>query len=57
VIAKKAKALLKPGGALIVEHGYDQGEKVRKVFEENGFNYVTTLRDYGSVDRVTFGVK
>ena len=57
VIAKKAKKILKAGGALIVEHGYDQGENVRKVFEENGFNYVTTLRDYGSVDRVTFGVK
>ena len=57
VIAKKAKKILKAGGALIVEHGYDQGEKVRNVFAENGFNYVTTLRDYGGVDRVTFGVK
>ena len=41
----------------MVEHGYDQGEKVRNVFAENGFNYVTTLRDYGGVDRVTFGVR
>ena len=57
VIAKKAKKILKAGGALIVEHGYDQGEKVRNVFAENGFNYVTTLRDDGGVDRVTFGVK
>ena len=57
VIAAKAKSLLKAGGALLVEHGYDQGEKVRKVFEENGYNNVTTLRDYGGVDRVTFGVK
>ncbi|MCR5530188.1 MAG: peptide chain release factor N(5)-glutamine methyltransferase [Saccharofermentans sp.] len=57
VIAKKAKKILKSGGALIVEHGYDQGEKVRNVFTEYGFNYVTTLKDYGGVDRVTFGVR
>ena len=57
VIAKKAEKILKSGGALIVEHGYDQGEKVRNVFTEYGFNYVTTLKDYGGVDRVTFGVR
>lgn len=57
VIAKKARSILRPGGALIVEHGYDQGEKVRNVFTQNGFNYVTTLKDYGGVDRVTFGVR
>ncbi len=57
IIAKKAQAILKQGGALIVEHGYDQGEKVRNIFTEYGFNYVTTLKDYGGVDRVTFGVR
>ena len=57
VIASKAKSILRPGGALIVEHGYDQGEKVRNIFTQNGFNYVTTLKDYGGVDRVTFGVR
>lgn len=57
VIAEKAKSILRPRGALIVEHGYDQGEKVRNIFTQNGFNYVTTLKDYGGVDRVTFGVR
>lgn len=56
-IAKKAQMLLKEGGALIVEHGYDQGEKIREIMQSYGFKNVTTVRDYASVDRVTFGVK
>lgn len=49
--------ILKEGGALIVEHGYDQGPSVREIFEKQGFNSVTTLIDYGGNDRVTFGRK
>ena len=49
--------ILKKGGALIVEHGYDQGPSVREIFEKHGFNNVTTLIDYGGNDRVTFGRK
>ena len=56
-IAEKAMKLLKVGGALMVEHGYDQGEAVREIFIRAGFNDVMTLKDYGGVDRVTFGVK
>ena len=49
--------ILKNGGALIVEHGYDQGPSVRDIFEKQGFNNVTTLTDLGGNDRVTFGRK
>ena len=56
-IARRAMELLMNGGALMVEHGYDQGEAVRKIFADAGFKDVMTLKDYGSVDRVTFGVK
>lgn len=54
-LCELGKQLLKPGGALIVEHGYDQGAKVREIFEDNGFNSVTNIRDYGSNDRIVFG--
>ena len=47
--------LLNDGGALIVEHGCDQGEAVRRVFSENGFKDIITVRDYAGNDRVTFG--
>ena len=52
-----AKALLKDGGALIVEHGYEQGDPVRKIFEQGGLKNCMTIRDYGGNQRVTVGIK
>ena len=52
-----AKALLKDGGALIVEHGYGQGDAVREIFERGGLKNSMTIRDYGGNPRVTFGIK
>ena len=52
-----AKALLKDGGALIVEHGYEQGDAVRAIFEQGGMNNCMTIRDYGGNQRVTVGIK
>ena len=52
-----AKALLKDGGALIVEHGYEQGDAVRAIFEQGGMKKCMTIRDYGGNQRVTVGIK
>ncbi|MBQ6304526.1 MAG: peptide chain release factor N(5)-glutamine methyltransferase [Clostridiales bacterium] len=52
-----ALALLKDGGALIVEHGFAQGDAVREIFEQGGLKKVMTIRDYGGNPRVTFGIK
>ena len=52
-----AKALLKDGGALIVEHGWDQGDAVRAVFGQGGLKNCMTIRDYGGNQRVTVGIK
>ena len=52
-----ALALLKDGGALIVEHGYGQGDAVREIFEQGGLKKVMTIRDYGGNPRVTIGIK
>lgn len=46
---------LVPGGWLLVEHGYDQGEAVRAIFKETGFAAIRTIRDYGDNERVTMG--
>ncbi|OYD26300.1 peptide chain release factor N(5)-glutamine methyltransferase [Oceanimonas baumannii] len=54
-IAGSAPAHLVAGGWLLVEHGWQQGEAVHSVFTDNGFEQVTTLRDYGGQDRVTLG--
>ena len=52
-----AKSLLKDGGALIVEHGYEQGDAVREIFEQGGLKNCMTIRDYGGNQRVTVGIK
>ena len=52
-----AKALLKDGGALIVEHGYEQGDAVRGIFEQGRMKNCMTIRDYGGNQRVTVGIK
>ena len=56
-LAECAKKLLKDGGALMVEHGYAQGEAVRKIFGQAGLKNCMTIRDYGGNDRVTLGIK
>ena len=52
-----AKSLLKDGGALIVEHGYGQGDAVREIFGQGGLKNCMTIRDYGGNQRVTVGIK
>ena len=56
-ILEMAKQLLKDGGALIVEHGYGQGDAVRDIFSKGGLKNCLTIRDYGSNPRVTIGFK
>ncbi len=57
VIVDEAYNLLKEGGALMVEHGYNQAEAISAMFMEKGFRNIVTLKDYGMNDRVTIGVK
>jgi release factor glutamine methyltransferase len=46
---------LRAGGWLLVEHGFDQGDAVRRLFRESGFGDVETARDAGDRERVTLG--
>ena len=55
-IAEQARDYLVRGGLLAVEHGYDQGELVRQMFTDFGYDQVKTLKDYGGNDRVTWGI-
>lgn len=55
VIAREAPAHLSPRGWLLVEHGWDQGEAVRALFEDAGLHEVETVRDLEERDRVTLG--
>jgi release factor glutamine methyltransferase len=46
---------LHPGGWLLIEHGYDQGQAVRALFASAGFAQVSTRRDIAHLERCTGG--
>jgi release factor glutamine methyltransferase len=46
---------LKPGGTLLLEHGYDQGAACCALFLQAGFAGVNTRKDLAGLDRVTLG--
>ncbi|WP_420195216.1 peptide chain release factor N(5)-glutamine methyltransferase [Marinobacter sp. GH_1] len=48
---------LNPGGWMLLEHGYDQGEAVRNLFAAAGWRNIETRRDYGGNDRMTLARK
>jgi len=54
-IIESAPSYLNSNGALLLEHGWQQGEKVRSIFQENHWEMVETVRDYGDNERVTLG--
>jgi release factor glutamine methyltransferase len=50
-----APAWLADGGWLLIEHGYDQGQAVRNLYSDAGFDDIETRQDYGQRDRFTLG--
>ena len=55
-ICADAREHLEPGGALVVEHGFDQAEAVYARFTAAGMLNVTLVHDLGKNPRVTWGV-
>jgi release factor glutamine methyltransferase len=54
-IAAAATRCLKPGGWLLLEHGYNQAEAVRAVLSSNGFHDINTSKDYQGIERISRG--
>ena len=54
-IVRDAPSHLLPGGWLLLEHGFDQGEAVRGLLQARGFTGATTARDLEDRDRVALG--
>lgn len=46
---------LKPRGWLMIEHGYQQPDLVRKLFKQANFINIETRQDYGHRPRITIG--
>ncbi|GAA5103725.1 peptide chain release factor N(5)-glutamine methyltransferase [Wohlfahrtiimonas larvae] len=56
-LIKTSWPLLKEDGWLMMEHGFEQGEKLRTEFTKQGYQNVATLKDLGKNDRITIGQK
>ena len=52
-IAGEARRCLGPGALLAVEHGFDQGPAVRRLFAKQGLAGAETRRDLAGLERVT----
>ena len=56
-IATDSLPLLDHQGWLVMEHGFEQGEKVRKIMQGLGYAGVDTLKDLADLERVSLGRK
>ena len=55
IIADETRSHLKSNGMLIVEHGFNQAESVRDIFQNCGFTAVESHQDLQGLDRISFG--
>lgn len=55
LIIDQAGKYLAEGGALLVEHGYDQEKSVNEQFLQAGFDNIITYKDLSGIPRVTVG--
>ncbi len=55
LIIRQSRPRLRPGGWLLLEHGFDQGSAVRALLHEHGFIAIGSHRDPGGHERVTEG--
>lgn len=54
-IVAEARSHLAPGGWLMFEHGYDQGERARLTLHAAGYEGIFTAHDLAGTDRVSAG--
>jgi release factor glutamine methyltransferase len=54
-ITQQAVACLKPGGWLLVEHGYDQSQQVQDCLALAGFEHISAHQDFGGQNRAVMG--
>lgn len=54
-ITKESVKYIKNGGWLLYEIGFDQGEAVKNIMEQQGYEDVTVIKDLAGLDRVVSG--
>lgn len=53
----QAKEYLKIGGLLMLEHGYDQSEKVQNLLQQNKYQNITPHKDLANIYRIVVAEK
>jgi release factor glutamine methyltransferase len=56
-VINKTKTLIKKNGKFILEIGFNQKNKVKKILKEEGFYVNKAIRDYGNNDRCIISTK
>ena len=56
-VINKAKILIKKNGKFILEIGFNQKNKVKKILKEEGFYVNKAIKDYGNNDRCIISTK
>jgi release factor glutamine methyltransferase len=54
-LVRGAPAHLHPGGWLLLEHGFSQGEAVRALLRQAGFDRIATRTDLAGMERISGG--
>jgi release factor glutamine methyltransferase len=54
-IADQARAHLKPGAWLLLEHGYNQAEAVCQILKQKGYTDVQSRKDLAGIVRCSGG--
>jgi release factor glutamine methyltransferase len=54
-LTEQAAVCLRPGGLLLLEHGFDQGAAVRAILAAQGFRGIVTRTDLAGLPRATLG--
>ena len=52
IIAREGKRFLSPGGKMLLEIGYDQGEDVKALFSREGYQDIRIVKDLADKERV-----
>ena len=56
-VISKARTLIKKNGKFILEIGFNQKDKVKKILKEDGFYINKSIKDYGNNDRCIVSTK
>jgi release factor glutamine methyltransferase len=56
-VINRAKTLIKKNGKLVLEIGFNQKNKAKKILEKEGFYVNKTIKDYGNKDRCIISTK